>query len=1011
MINNDNFIKQTNKILNENEKELLTSKYFQIQKNAENIYGYNTVVFIEIGSFYEIYESKTIGKATEISKELNIFLTKKSKKIKEITDNNPLMCGVPSIMIDKHIESLIEKKKWTIVVIKQKKIENQNTKNPIIKRYVDNVISQGININYNTDDDYNFVASLILKKEKSIYYSAIALIDVSIGETIVFEEFGNQNDNKLAIDEIQNLLNKYKTKEIIIYKDKNIKNEEFDEIKSELEINKMNYIISKNDLNNMSINYQMEILKEAYKINSSLSIIEELELERLPLATVALANLILFIVEHNPTIIKGLKKPEIVTSSNKLYIGNNALKQLNIIDEYENSIERIINKAKTAIGRRYVKSILLSPIKDKNEIEQRYKISEDFINQNNSFKQTIINYMNNIYDIERLLRLLELKKITTKEFYSLYISIKNISLIYENFLLNKKYNDLFNKNNENIKLLLNDIEIIFDIEQLQYFNGNKEDKTFINTKNKTETNQNLINYIKEKSNKRKELENQINIFLSQYQNKEVSVIIKYTEKEGYYLEITKTKYKELEKSKKISEENNEYKIRKLTNSVKITSNTISKLSDDLFILQDKIIKETLYIFNEEMNKIKEKKQLIKKIIKDIQLIDFLIVNNYLHKKEYIKPEIVEIEKKEDTFIDIEELRHPIVEEEEKGIYVPNDIMLGTSKYFNNKKIQKELKLTNDRINGVMLHGLNASGKSTLIKSIGVSIILAQSGFFVPAKSFRFSIFDSLFTRISGSDDIYKGLSTFTIEMLEMKNIFNRATSNSLILGDELSHGTETQSAIAIVASGFLTLQKRNSLFFFATHLHQLNQLKSIKENKALIPLHLHVEHDTKNNKFIFDRKLKYGQGLSTYGLEYANYLNLDKEFIKTAYEIRREVSKEQNELELLLKNKKSNYNKSLYMTKCELCDNQADETHHINHQKNENENKNIKHFHKNNKGNLVNLCSLHHKLLHNTKCKETKEEDLIKWIHTSQGMKLWISPCLVKEMKINLEENNNLISY
>ncbi len=128
---------------------------------------------------------------------------------------------------------------------------------------------------------------------------------------------------------------------------------------------------------------------------------------------------------------------------------------------------------------------------------------------------------------------------------------------------------------------------------------------------------------------------------------------------------------------------------------------------------------------------------------------------------------------------------------------------------------------------------------------------------------------SIFTRISGADNIAKGLSSFAVEMLELKNIFNRATKQSLILGDEISHSTETMSGVSIVASSILKLAKLEALFLFATHLHQLPDIEELKKLKNIICLHLSVLYEDSQDKLIFNRKLQAGSGSSMYGLEYA----------------------------------------------------------------------------------------------------------------------------------------------
>lgn len=985
-MNQNNFINNTNKLLNNPPKnKLLTETYFEIQEQAESIYGKNTVVFIEIGTFYEIYESNGIGKANEIAKELNIVLTKKSKKIDEVSVNNPKLCGIPSISIEKHLEKLIEQQKWTIVIINQK-VTKQNNKE-IITRYVDNVISQGVNINFNTSFNYNFVTSLMVEKINNIYYCAIALIDVSVGKTLVYEDFGNTDDPNLVIDEINNFLNIYKSTEIIISKSPQVTDEDLDFITNELELYKIHYIISNQKNFDLLIDYQNEVLKEAYNVKSMLSPIEELNLETLPLATKALVVLINFIVEHSPEIIKDLQKPEILENKHKLYCGNNAIKQLNILDEKQNSIEKIINTARTAFGKRYVKDTLLNPIKDKDELLNRYKRSQEFISLSIEFKEDIKHTLYNIYDLERIIRTIELGKIQPKIYYTFILSLQKITLIQNNLFDNAfwVFNEKEDKQlNTRLTQILDEINHNFDIDKISSFSASKEDETFINLENYQGT------YIEELVNKKEGLKkvfsrHQRN-FLNCFETTNLDFLpkIKFTEKEGHYLELSKSKYKELKKSKIVQEKAFEkYNIKTLTNSLKIMHNDIKVSSDEIFVLQNKIIEETLNIFNSFIAQFNTMKTDIEKIILYIKKIDFYIVNNSLFSnKRCIVPEIIDTEENE-KFIDAKELRHLIVEDDEtNGIYIPNDFLIGHTKYFENDDKKEELNIDTEKVNGIMLHGLNASGKSTLIKSVGVAIILAQSGFFVPATSFRFSLFDTLFTRISGADNIYKGLSTFTIEMLEMKNIFNRSKGNTLILGDELSHGTETQSAISIVASGFLTLTDMDTLFFFATHLHQLNELEEIKNNKSLLPVHMHVEYDKKNEKFIFDRTLKYGQGLSTYGLEYAKYLHLDKAFIKKAYEIRKKVANDKTNLELLVEQKTSNYNSKVYMKQCAICNNPAIETHHIKEQKEADELGNIGHFHKNHKHNLIPLCSEHHNKIHHG------EIILMGFSMTSEGVEL-----------------------
>jgi DNA mismatch repair protein MutS len=269
-----------------------------------------------------------------------------------------------------------------------------------------------------------------------------------------------------------------------------------------------------------------------------------------------------------------------------------------------------------------------------------------------------------------------------------------------------------------------------------------------------------------------------------------------------------------------------------------------------------------------------------------------------------------------------------------------------------------------------------------MKAVGISVILAQAGFFVPAKSMRFTIFDSMFTRISGSDNISKGLSSFAVEMMELKNIFNRAGKKSLILGDEISHSTETMSGVSIVASAILKLSKFESLFIFATHLHQLTQIEEIARLRNVMPLHLSVYYQESEDKLIFDRKLKYGQGSSIYGLEFAKSLHIDSEFLKVANEIRKKISDENSALDRLKDKKTSKYNKNLYLVSCAICGEAVEDVHHRLEQSKADEWGFIGHVHKNQKSNLIPLCKLHHKMVHDGQIV------IEGFISTSKGVEL-----------------------
>jgi DNA mismatch repair protein MutS len=296
---------------------------------------------------------------------------------------------------------------------------------------------------------------------------------------------------------------------------------------------------------------------------------------------------------------------------------------------------------------------------------------------------------------------------------------------------------------------------------------------------------------------------------------------------------------------------------------------------------------------------------------------------------------------------VENIRHPLIE-------LIND---------NSEYITNTLTLNND---GILLYGLNFSGKSSLMKSIGINIILAQSGMYVAAKKFTYFPYNEIFMRIPNGDNIFMGHSTFIAEMLEVKNILHLTTSHSLVLGDEIATGTETNSGLSIVGGCILKLIEKRVSFIFATHMHELLNLKDIKkhiENKILKIKHMSISYD-ENMNIKYDRQLKDGNGSKQYGLEVANSLGFDISYITSCNKIRNEIT---NQSETIVNTKNSSYNRKVYFDVCAECKLPSQEIHHIKFQKDADENGFLKEgFHKNRTFNLIPLCKSCHLIMHHT---------------------------------------------
>ena len=292
---------------------------------------------------------------------------------------------------------------------------------------------------------------------------------------------------------------------------------------------------------------------------------------------------------------------------------------------------------------------------------------------------------------------------------------------------------------------------------------------------------------------------------------------------------------------------------------------------------------------------------------------------------------------------------------------------------------------------ILVYGLNSAGKSTLMKSIGLSVIMAQAGMYVPAKSFIYRPYKAIFARITGNDNLFKGYSSFVLEMNELRSILKRAEPGTLVIGDEVCRGTEHISGNSIVAATIIKLAKSGCHFIFATHLHEIAEMNRITNLLNVKPYHLTVEQS--GDELIFDRKLKSGSGEKIYGITVARSVIQDNEFIRLAQEIKNELLMRPNEL---LPDVTSHYNRDLYTDTCQSCGvflvNINDkrvylDTHHINHQKDcvDGFVSDMPHMRMNSKYNLVVLCKKCHLLVHQGQI------NISKYLDTSNGRKLDIS--------------------
>ena len=381
----------------------------------------------------------------------------------------------------------------------------------------------------------------------------------------------------------------------------------------------------------------------------------------------------------------------------------------------------------------------------------------------------------------------------------------------------------------------------------------------------------------------------------------------------------------------------------------------------------------------------------------IAKMDILLTKTYLAKTyNYCRPNITTNTRENDTgvnegvgvsegsFVDVVGLRHCLIEHiQQNEIYVSNDISLGQSTYETPNVVssgitqstyetpnvvspgitQSSSPIDDSRYSGVLLYGTNAVGKTSFIRALGIALIMAQSGMFVPCSRFVYRPYTAIFSRILGNDNLFRGLSTFAVEMSELRMILRMADHRSMVLGDELCSGTETESALSIFMAGLCDLSNKQASFIFATHFHEILKMDEMIGLERVAVKHMAVHYDRELDCLVYDRKLLDGAGNRMYGLEVCKSLHLPPDFLEKAYEIRTKYFPE-TKGELSQPPSKT-YNARKIRSKCEICKVEpAEETHHLQEQHLASPDGFIGEFHKNHTANLMSLCSKCHDLVH-----------------------------------------------
>lgn len=963
-------------------KNEVVKEYFKLQKDFEEKYGKDSVILYEVGKFFQCFgltenelNLPIMGQIDKISEILNIQKTKPNKKM-PLSMTNPYMCGFPNYdyVLEEKCNKLIQNN-FTVGIVRQTSKNNKGKMN----REIDTILSPSINIVSDSNILTNYLVCMYSdNNNKNITLTAI---DLSTGKN----ECYITNNNDL----ISKTIHSINPKEIVIYIDApDISKDEKDKIITLYSLHKYKiHYYNTIDKKIYNLAFQNLYLQTIFKIKNGLSTIENLSLEKYPSSIICYILMIQFIKEHDCKIIEKINKPKIIHCDEFLQLSTNTITQLHLIDinnDKNKSVFDIINKTSTVLGKRLLKERLLNPLTNPKKINVRYNEIEKLL-RDNKYKNVEI-MLKKIKDLDRLHRKLYLKKLNPCEFIDLHNTYSSIMDLINYFITgvinNDKKNDVeiifeeplkeqkeINYKKEYPCSNLMNNELILQLKEYINFYSNHLNLDILEKYNIDSANEHslfktgiyedidkIVITLKNHWNKFNTLKNELNNAVG-----EKCVKTSSTTTEGYYMTITNGKKSYLNDVK----EKYELTFKQNKSVCKIFSPLIKQLSDKILQYQEKLKELNQKKFIDFLITIDEKySEMLKKLSFYIANLDFYNSGAIVSKLyKYEKGKIVN-EYKGNSYLIANDIRHVIIERINKNIpYVGNDITI------------------NNDNKGILLYGINMSGKSSLLRSVGICIILAQMGYFVPSSKFKFLPFKKLQTKIALQDNLHKKESTFIAEMKEIKYMLENADSNTLILADELTSGTEYKSGLSIICATILSLIEKKSNFIFTTHLHQLTDIEQIKNIKNLKIFHLEVLIN--NDQLIFNRKLKLGKCDSQYGLEIAKYMGLDDKFMKNAIHIRNQLN---NEIDLF-DIKSSKYNKEVFMIQCEICKSKDQlNTHHIIFQKqfkSENKipfNKNINH-------NLVVLCEKCHHSIHNNKII------IYGYVETSNGVILQYEKC------------------
>ena len=808
----------------------MMKQYIDIKENYPD-----AILFFRAGDFYEMF----LDDAIVASRELELVLTSRSKG--EEAKKNP-MCGVPYHAADTYIDRLVAKG-YKVAICEQ--LEDPATAKGIVKRDVVRVVTPGTIVDSKMLDEKknNFLCTVY--GEKNTYGAAFS--DLSTGEVFVT----SVGSDKRLIDEIA----RYMPTEIIVngnvFKNTKLK----DEIKYRYNTIELSKIEVTKDFSDELIRYWF-----------GLENVDKLNLPDEFCSVNALGMTLSHFEQTQKMKIEHIKEVHTYREDEYMELDIFTRRNLEITETMRSKSKKgsllwVLDKTKTAMGGRMLRSFLEKPLIDCNRINKRlYAVNELY--EDIATREELSEVLSDIYDMERILGKVACKSANPKDLVSLKRSL---------FMLPALYDIIKNFNTPLLKSFSDNFDTMSDLAELLDNAITEEDTPIV---------------IKDGGIIKKGYNAEVDEYRNLAENGKTAVLeIEAREKErtgiktlrtgynrvfGYYIEVSQS-FRDMVPADYIRKQT-------LTNGERFITEELKELEGKILGASEFLKNKEYELFCEVRAAVEDAASRIQRAAYVVAYLDVLCsLAEVAHKNNYSMPTVDMSDK-----IEIKDGRHPVVEKVlDDTVFVPNDSLMDC-----------------DSNRMIIITGPNMAGKSTYMRQVAVITLMAQIGSFVPAGSARIGVCDKIFTRVGASDDLSAGQSTFMVEMTEVAAILKNATKKSLLVLDEIGRGTSTYDGLSIAwaVSEYISDKKKiGAKTLFATHYHELTQL----EDKLDGVKNYCIACKKRGDDVIFLRRIIKGGADDSYGIEVSALAGLPKAVVERAKEILSAIDKKEADVSIL----------------------------------------------------------------------------------------------------------------